>query len=102
MNSFGRKKDIGQNEWKDILEKAEFIKAVTPVTSLIVLESEADYERFGIKKKSGGLGSSSLQDSFLKSKDGTVPEPEEWIFFIVSLIFAVWIFRKFSTVSAGR
>jgi len=53
----------------DLARLAEQANVVTPITSLVTLESKADYERFGIQKTEGlnTLGNA-----------GSVPEPHEW------------------------
>lgn len=58
---------------------------VTPITSLIVLETDADYEKHGIEKNPNGLGNASVKN------DGAVPEPHEWALIFISLI-AIWYF----------
>lgn len=49
---------------------------VTPVSSYVVLESQADYDRFNIKDNKNGLKNASLQGK------GAVPEPGEWAILI--------------------
>ncbi|MEQ9168046.1 MAG: XrtN system VIT domain-containing protein [Fulvivirga sp.] len=78
------KNDYIENE---IVDKAALANIVTPVSSLIVLETQADYDRFGIDKKKDSLGNASI------GNDGAVPEPHEWamiIFGIGLLLFMYW------------
>ena len=51
MRKLGRRYFQKDSDNKDLFKLAETAMIVTPVTSLVVLESEADYKRFGIKKK---------------------------------------------------
>ena len=60
---------------------AEALEAyvVSPVSSLIVLETQKDYDRFNITESKN-----SLQNASMKSA-GAVPEPHEWMLIILSL-----------------
>jgi XrtN system VIT domain protein len=49
---------------------------VSPVSSYVVLESQADYDRFNIREDKNGLKNASLQGK------GAVPEPGEWAILI--------------------
>ncbi|WP_066629042.1 XrtN system VIT domain-containing protein [Labilibacter marinus] len=63
---------------------------VTPVSSLIVLETLHDYERFDIKENKNSLKNANLQDS------GAVPEPHEWALIITLgavLCLVYWRFK---------
>ncbi|TAJ14995.1 XrtN system VIT domain-containing protein [Marinilabiliaceae bacterium JC017] len=62
---------------------------VTPVSSLIVLETQKDYERFGINDNQNSLKNANLQDS------GSVPEPGEWALIIILGIIISFIYVKF-------
>ncbi|RYY53642.1 MAG: XrtN system VIT domain-containing protein [Chitinophagaceae bacterium] len=68
-----------------ILREATAANIVTPFSSLIVLETQADYDRFDIKADSNSLGNASI-----KSK-GAVPEPHEWALIILGLGFILYI-----------
>jgi XrtN system VIT domain protein len=60
---------------------------VTPVSSLVVLESQKDYDRFDIRDET-----SSLKNASLGSK-GSVPEPHEWA--LIIMVTMVLIGLKF-------
>jgi XrtN system VIT domain protein len=80
-------KDYDLKPLADLAEKAY---VVSPVTSLIVLETEADYERFGIKKgDKKSLGNAVLKQA-TASKSGAAPEPTEWL--LIGLAFGVILF----------
>jgi XrtN system VIT domain protein len=64
---------------------AQDANIVTPITSLIVLETDADYEKHGIDKNPNGLGNASVKN------EGAVPEPHEWALIFISLI-TIWFF----------
>lgn len=66
-------------EPENLVREAEEAFVVTPVSSLVVLETEADYERFGISKNMDSLGNAS------NSGSGSVPEPHEWV--LIGLLF---------------
>ncbi|RYD77365.1 MAG: XrtN system VIT domain-containing protein [Sphingobacteriales bacterium] len=56
----------------NLVALAQKAYVVSPVSSLIVLETQADYERFGIEESKNSLGNASMKSS------GAVPEPHEW------------------------
>lgn len=58
---------------------------VTPVSSLIVLETQQDYERFGIKDTKNSLHNAS------KDSSGAVPEPHEWALIILFVLFVAYL-----------
>jgi len=66
---------------------AEATKAyvVTPVSSLVVLETVQDYERFNITDSEN-----SLKNASLKSK-GAVPEPHEWALIILTVLTLLYV-----------
>ncbi|MGC4040224.1 MAG: XrtN system VIT domain-containing protein [Flavobacterium sp.] len=61
---------------------------VTPVSSLIVLETDEDYEKNGIEKNADGLGNASINN------DGSVPEPHEWLMIIIGLGILAYYYKK--------
>ncbi|MBJ6119032.1 XrtN system VIT domain-containing protein [Pontibacter sp. BT310] len=80
---------------KDFIEDALIAEAtqaniVSPVSSLIVLETQADYERFDIQKSKDSLGNASMNGS------GAVPEPEEWaLIFLAALIIGYFTLKPY-------
>jgi hypothetical protein len=65
---------------------------VSPVSSLIVLETKEDYERFGIKDKDNSLYNAT------KNSSGAVPEPHEWALIIVFVLFIAFHILRYSRV----
>jgi hypothetical protein len=63
------------------VDEAATAYVVSPVSSLVVLETKEDYERFGIKDKDNSLHNAT------KNSSGAVPEPHEWALIIVFLLF---------------
>lgn len=61
----------------DLLTAADQAFIVSPVSSMIVLESQKDYDRFGIEESKNSLKNASIQSS------GAAPEPHEWILIIL-------------------
>ena len=73
-----------------LIDEAEKANIVTPVSSLIVLESQEDYKRFGIKKNRFSLDNATLKNS------GAVPEPHEWaLIALFALLAAYYTFRTY-------
>jgi XrtN system VIT domain protein len=63
----------------DIIKEAEQAYIASPVSSLIVLETQADYERFGIDANKNSLSNASMKSS------GAVPEPGEWLLVLIAI-----------------
>ncbi len=71
----------------DLVAIAKESHIVSPISSLIVLETKKDYDRFDIEENEG-LGNSSdngLNKAFVNDS-GAVPEPHEWLFIILSVL----------------
>lgn len=71
-----------------LLNTAALGNVVTPISSLIVLESQKDYDRFNIKKLKNSLDNATFK------KAGAVPEPHEWALIILVLIIVTYNLRK--------
>lgn len=65
---------------------------VSPYSSLVSLESQADYDRFDLKKPEQdgvkSLGNASILGG------GSVPEPEEWALIAMAILFFSWLVYK--------
>jgi XrtN system VIT domain protein len=71
-----------------LVKQAQLANIVTPLSSLIVLETKKDYDRFGIKETEGSLGNASMRSS------GAVPEPHEWALIILIALVALFLLYK--------
>jgi len=86
-------KKIGRNYFDQkhittqLIGQAQEAYVVTPISSMVVLETQKDYERFGIEEAKGSLKNASISNS------GSVPEPHEWLL-IILCVFTL-IFLKF-------
>jgi XrtN system VIT domain protein len=78
---------VGKNYFKKeryenvLFREAEEGYVVTPVTSMIVLESEADYKRMGIDENNNTVGNAGIISG------GAVPEPHEWL--LIGLVLSL-------------
>ncbi len=70
-----------------LLAEAQHAHVLSPLSSLIVLESEFDYDRFGIKKDTKGLENATLNE------EGAVPEPHEWAMIVLLGLVVLWLRR---------
>jgi XrtN system VIT domain protein len=71
-----------------LVNKANEAYVVSPVSSLVVLEKKADYERFDIKDSGKSLKNASLKNN------GAVPEPAEWaMIIIIAAVFVLFMFK---------
>lgn len=82
----------GQND--TLVAEAAASHIVTPLSSLVVLETQADYDRFNIEESTN-----SLKNASLKGK-GAVPEPHEWVLIITGLLLIAYL--KFRPLSFKR
>ena len=73
---------------KDALKLAEKAHIVTPLSSLIVLETQADYDRFNIHQSKNALGNAALSNA------GAAPEPHEWLLIILAFGVVLWTVRQ--------
>ncbi len=69
-----------------LISEAEKAYVVTPISSLIVLETQNDYERFGIKDSENN----SLKNASMAGA-GSVPEPHEWALIILACLFLLYL-----------
>jgi len=72
----------------ELIDLANAAYVVSPISSMIVLETLKDYDRFDIKKNQNSLKNASAKSS------GSVPEPHEWVLIILSLITMTYLFFK--------
>ena len=71
-----------------LIQEAQRAHVVSPLSSLVVLETAKDYERFAIKKDVSGLDNATLK------QEGAVPEPHEWALLIMVAGLVAWLIRK--------
>ncbi|PHN01762.1 XrtN system VIT domain-containing protein [Flavilitoribacter nigricans] len=83
-NDFFAKKDRAD----DLIAMAQEAYVLSPVSSLIVLETQADYERFDIEESRNSLQNAAI------SLSGSVPEPREWLLILLSLAVAAYLLFK--------
>ncbi|MFT5168574.1 MAG: XrtN system VIT domain protein [Saprospiraceae bacterium] len=73
----------------ELVDEAKEAYVVTPISSLIVLETQQDYDRFDIQKSKNSLQNASIGNS------GAVPEPKEWLLIMLVLLMTLYFyFRK--------
>ncbi len=87
-------REIGKNYFDQdslankLIPQAKEAYVVTPISSLVVLETQEDYDRFDIKKSENSLENASIGNS------GAVPEPHEWVLILLSLSFILWLYYR--------
>lgn len=76
-------------ENEELVKIAKQAHIVSPISSMIVLETKKDYERFDIEENEDGLGNATTKNKGLKNAaqgdSGAVPEPHEWVFIVLLL-----------------
>lgn len=75
----------GKEAQDSLLPVAQEAYVVSPVSSLVVLESQADYDRFNIKDSDNSLKNASMKSN------GAVPEPHEWALIILVLLTFTYV-----------
>jgi XrtN system VIT domain protein len=73
-----------------LVEEAKAAYIVTPFSSLVVLETQKDYDRFNIEDSENSLKNASLQSK------GAVPEPHEWALIILAILMLGYL--KFKNI----
>ncbi|GAB4023699.1 hypothetical protein GCM10028773_42090 [Spirosoma koreense] len=86
LADIGRHYFVKNYQTDKLIQEAQRAHVVSPLSSLIVLESDNDYNRFGIKKDHAGLDNATLKE------EGAVPEPHEWALLIMVLGLIGWLF----------
>jgi XrtN system VIT domain protein len=87
-------KKINRNYFKrnaateELIAEAATANVVSPVSSLIVLETQQDYERFGITKSKNSLGNATAKAA------GSVPEPHEWLLIMLAVATIGYLLLK--------
>jgi len=89
MQLTGRNYFKNDAEFQQILvDIANEAYVVSPISSLVVLETIKDYERFDIEENEN-----SLQNA-VKNSSGAVPEPHEWALIILTLLVVSYLYFK--------
>ncbi|AKQ45911.1 hypothetical protein TH63_10065 [Rufibacter radiotolerans] len=78
---------------ENLIEEATQANVVSPLSSLVVLETKEDYKRFGITDSKNSLGNASLKSS------GAVPEPHEWVLIILVVLVVSFTLLKQRVIS---
>ncbi|WP_188133866.1 XrtN system VIT domain-containing protein [Chitinophaga sp. CF418] len=94
MHAMGPRLLTGGDESDTLVAEASESYIVTPLSSLVVLEKNEDYERFNIRDSNNSLGNASLAGK------GAVPEPHEWALIVIGLLLIVYL--KFRPVLFKR
>ncbi len=89
LEQLSKKDSTSVTDSTALIKEAQEAYVVSPVSSLVVLETQSDYDRFGIKDSE-----SSLKNASLKNK-GAVPEPAEWA--IIILLGGAFLFFVYKT-----
>lgn len=80
------------NQYVDLAKDANI---VTPITSLIVLETDEDYKNNGIEKNEGTLGNATINDTTETNGDTNAsPIPNQWIIALLGFVLAFFYYRK--------
>lgn len=85
-----------EEQW---LRQAEEAFVVSPISSLIVLETDRDYDRFDIDENENSLNNVQGPKKVVKNtqnfgkligNSGATPEPHEWVLIVIVGMVALW------------
>ena len=77
---------INDSTWDEqLITEAQQAYVVSPVSSLVVLETQADYDRFKIKDMDNSLKNASSKSI------GATPEPHEWALILLVILIVGWL-----------
>lgn len=83
----------GSTGQEHLVAAAKEAYVVSPLSSLIVLETQKDYDRFGIADSGNSLKNASINGT------GAVPEPHEWALIIIAVLsVSIYLKRRRWTV----
>lgn len=85
MHAMGPHLLTGGETADTLVAEAKAAHIVTPLSSLIVLETQQDYDRFNIKDSNNSLKNASMNNN------GAVPEPHEWLLIIAGVLLILWL-----------
>lgn len=85
LQKAGRGLLTGKEGQDSLIPIAQEAYVVSPISSLIVLESQADYDKFNIKDSDNSLKNASMKSN------GAVPEPHEWALIILVLLTFTYV-----------
>ncbi|WP_341836102.1 XrtN system VIT domain-containing protein [Chitinophaga pollutisoli] len=84
----------GSQGQEHLVAAAKEAYVVSPISSLVVLETQQDYDRFGIHDEGNSLKNASLNGN------GAVPEPHEWALIVLAIVsLYIYLNRRRWTVS---
>lgn len=87
MRILGIHPDAAKELADSLVEVARQAYIVSPLSSLVVLETRQDYERFNIQDHGNSLKNASMKST------GAVPEPHEWA--LIILAFLILFFTRY-------
>ncbi|MBW8687456.1 XrtN system VIT domain-containing protein [Chitinophaga rhizophila] len=85
MQGMGPHLLTGGDTSSELVEEARKAHIVTPLSSLIVLETQQDYDRFNIKDSNDNLKNAALNNN------GAVPEPHEWLLIAGAVLLIIYL-----------
>lgn len=85
MQKMGPRFTDQEKDNDELVAAAQQAYVVSPVSSMVVLETQQDYDRFNINDSKNSLSNASLKSN------GAVPEPHEWALIIIACFVLLYI-----------
>jgi|TARA_B110000114_G_scaffold185322_1_gene231844 XrtN system VIT domain protein len=88
LQKVGRKYYNKEQYEDDLIPIANEAFVLSPISSMIVLETDKDYDDNGIKKNKNSLSNAKMKSS------GSVPEPHEWVLICLAGMTLIYVYKK--------
>ncbi len=88
LKKIGRKFYDREQCEDDLLHIANEAFVLSPISSMVVLETDNDYDRFGIKENKNSLSNAKMKSS------GSVPEPHELVLIFLGGVILMYLYRR--------
>lgn len=93
LKKIGRKYYNSAQYEDELLPIANEAFVLSPISTMVVLETNKDYDRFDIKKNENSLKNAKLKSS------GSVPEPHEWVLICLAGMVLIFLYKKRTSIA---
>ena len=87
LKKIGRKFYNREQYEDELIGVANEAFVLSPISSMVVLETDKDYENHGIKKNKNSLSNANM-------KSGSVPEPHEWALILLGGLILMYLYKR--------
>ena len=87
LKKIGRKFYNREQYEDELIGVANEAFVLSPISSMVVLETDKDYENHGIKKNKNSLSNANM-------KSGSVPDPHEWALILLGGLILMYLYKR--------